>query len=142
MSKEYKYNTVFKVGLLIAMLMSFYGGIEIGRSYGNVATLIVIICIVYFVLLFLKYKIVTTNEYIVIDIGKLGKRLERNWDKIYRVSRIRFLFLWMYQIYCRDMPTLMFTNTITNYKDLLREIVEKSPNAVVDESIIRLLEHK
>jgi hypothetical protein len=48
----------------------------------------------------------------------------------------------MYQIYCRDKPTLLFTNSIANYKDLLREIVERSPNAVVDDSIIKLLERK
>lgn len=140
MAREYKYSAVYKVGLLLAMLLSFYGGIELGKSYGYVIALVVIASISYFVLLIVKYKIIITDEYIVVDIGKLGKRFERKWEKIYRVSRVPFVFLWMYRIDCRDMPSLTFISSITNYKDLLKEIVERSPNAIVDDSIKKLLE--
>lgn len=140
MTREYKYSKVYRGGLFAAMLMSFYGGIELGKLYGYVITFIVVTCIGYFALLIFKYKIVTTDEYIALDIGKLGKRFELNWDKIYRVSRIPFSFLWMYKIYCKDKPTLVFTNSIVNYKDLLREIVKRSPNANVDDSVMKLLE--
>ena len=140
MKREYKFSRVYRGGLLAAMLMSLYGGIELGRLYGYVITFIVVTCICYFALLIFKYKIVTTDEYIALDIGKLGKRFESNWDKIYRVSRVPFSFLWMYKIYCKDKPTLVFTNSIVKYKDLLREVVKRSPNAKVDDSVMKLLE--
>ena len=142
MAKEYKYSTGFRNVLLVLMLVGIYGGIELGRQYGYVMTFIGIAAFVYFVLLFLRYKIVTTEEYIVADLGKLGKRFERKWEKINRVSRISIGFYWIYKIQCANEPPLMFTSFITNYKGLLREIVEKSKNAVVDDSIRKLLERK
>jgi len=138
--KEYKYSIVYKVGLLLAMTIGLYGAIELGELFGFLITFIMAASIVYFALLVLKYKIVITDEYVVVDIGKFGKRFERNWDEIYRVSRIPFSFLWMYKIYCRNKPTLMFTNSINNDKDLLREIINRSPNAIVDVSVCKLLE--
>lgn len=140
MVKEYQYNGLFKVALVATMLICIYGAYYFGKSYGFVVTFILAVSFVWFALIVLKYKIVVTEEYIVADLSKLGKRIERSWDQIYRVSRLPFSFLWMYRIQCRDKPNLTFTNLITNYKDLLREIIERSPNAIVDDSVKKLLE--
>ena len=136
---EYRYSIFYRVSLLIALLFAFFGGIEIGKSNEYVLAFIVILSIIYFALLILNYRIVITDAYIMVELGMLGKKIERNWDKIYRVSRIPFIFIWIYRIYCKDKPTLIFTNCVSNYKELLKEIVGRSPNAVVDDSIKKLL---
>jgi hypothetical protein len=141
-AKEYKRSAFYRATSLAAISTATYGAFEIGKSYGFVMILILIACNVWFGLLVLRHKIVITDDYIVVDIGRLGKRIEYNWDQIFRVSRVRFSFLWMYRVHCKNKPTLMFSNAIADYKDLLREIVERSPNAIVDDSVRKLLEFK
>ncbi len=87
-----------------------------------------------------RYKIIITEEYLFSDLGSLGKRIEYGWDKIYRVSRIPFSFLWMYKIHCKDNPSLMLSSMIANYVELLEEIIKRSPNAIVDDSVRKFLE--
>jgi hypothetical protein len=142
MIKEYKYCVLYRLVLLSGMIIAIYGAFELGKSYGFVITFISIICIIWFALLFLRLKIIITEEYIVADYGRLGKRIEYNWYQINRVSRIPFSFLWMYKIHCKNKPSLTFSNGIANYIDLLEEIIKRSPNAMIDDSVREFLQKK
>ena len=140
MVKEYKYTVFYRAVLLVITIIGTYGVFEMTKPYGLGITFVIFAFILWFVLLVLRSKIVITEDYIVQDVGRLGKRIEYNWDKIDRVSRIPFSFLWMYKIRCKDKPSLMFPSMIANYVDLLEEIIKRSPNAIVDDSVIKFLE--
>lgn len=140
MIKEYKYRAFYRVLFLAIMIIGIYSTIDFGKSFGFVITIILDLIFLWLALFVLRLKIVVTDKYILGDIGRLGKRIERNWDKIDRISRIPFSFLRMYKIHCKDKPSLMFSNAIDNYIDLLEEIIKRSPNAIVDDSVIKFLE--
>jgi len=73
-----------------------------GIILGSIGLLLIYISIagmVWFVMLGFRYIIVITEDYIAVNVGKLGRRVEHNWNEISQVSRIPFSFMWMYKIH-------------------------------------------
>lgn len=142
LNKKYKYNKFYLIAFLVIIVICFFGAFGFGKSRGFLITSSIICILSWFAVVVFKTKIVIDDECIFVDIGKMGKRIERNWYKIDRVSRVFYGFLWMYTIHCEDQPNLTFSNGIANYQDLLKEIISRAPNAKVDDSIKKLLEKK
>lgn len=140
MVKEFKYTILYRTFLTAIMIICIWGTFSIGESYGYVIQFILTIGFIWFALLGLRTRIVLTEDYIVLDLGRLGKRIERNWSKIERLSRIPLGVLTMYKVDCKDKPSLMFSSSIENYKELLSDIVKRSPYAVIDDSIRKIID--
>ncbi len=140
MVKEFKYTILYRTILTAIMIICILGTFDIGKSYGYVIQFILTIGFIWFALIGLRARIVLTEDYIVLDLGKLGKRIERNWNKIERLSRIPLGILTMYKVDCADKPSLTFSSSIANHKELLSEIVKRSPYAVIDDSIRKIID--
>jgi hypothetical protein len=137
MIKKYEYSIFSKMVLLLLLLISL-GGLALGKIYGFLVPLISILFLIWFILFGFTYRIMITDEYLT--DGYIWNKLERDWNQIEKVSRIFSGYSWRYIIYCKNKPYLTFTFFITNYKELLQEIVNRSPNAIVDDSVRNLLE--
>lgn len=139
MVKEFRYTILYRTLMMIIMMLCACQAFYIGQSYGYMLTIILLMGIIWFALIVLKYQIVLTEDYIFVNLGKLGKRFERNWNRIERVSRIPLGIQTIYKVDCKDKPSLMFSSSIANYKELLSEIVERSHYAVIDDSIRKVI---
>jgi hypothetical protein len=110
------------------------------EDLGFILKAIFIASIAYFILMNSILTIVVTDSYVVVHREKFGKRLEFEWEDITQVSEARVGLISTYKVVCRNKPAMFISSIIANYKDLLRENVERSPNAIVDNSVRRLLE--
>lgn len=142
MEKEYRHSLSFKVITLLCLAIGIGGTFTVNGAFGIALKLISIICFGWLALFLLRLRIIVNDNFLVKDAGKLMKRTESDWDQITRISQLPSAFLNNYKIQCADKPSIMIPDTMDNYKDLLREIVERSPNAIVDDSIRDFLRHK
>lgn len=139
MEKEYKFSAFYRIAFVIVLAISVYG---VALDNKIVFTLIMFVAMLWFALVILSARIFISDQYLLEDVGRFGRRIECNWDQITRVSEI-FSFLWykMFAIHRRGKRPLLIPNMIANYKDLLQEIIERAPYIQVDDSVKKLLEN-
>ncbi|MFZ2539945.1 MAG: hypothetical protein WAX04_13780 [Oscillospiraceae bacterium] len=140
MEKVYTFRTSLKVFMMIVFAIGAAGSFTVGGPYGYAWIVFGIALFCCMVIYLFRYRIVITDKGIRQDLGIFGWRSERNWDEIVRVSRFGNVYGYFYRIECVGRKSIIFGDMLDTYRDVLREVVARAPQATVDDSITRLLQ--
>ena len=146
MKKIYKYQLwyvcVCEMIVLILSPIGYYVMIK-DMILPNVLKIILILvgwgCCVYCALIAFLTRYITTEKSIKIAAGKLFNPRELEWENIETITNSG---RWYYITSNNYQERSISINSIVvaNYKDLLREIIERAPHAKVDYSIKMLVQ--
>lgn len=140
MEKVYTFSRSYRVFITIIFAISAAGSFTVGGSY-RIAWIILGIALFCFMVLYVfRYRIIITDKGIRQDFGIFGWQSERNWNEIVRVSRFGNGYGYSYRIECLGRKPLIFGDILDTYKEVLKEVIERAPQAAVDDSITRLLQ--
>ena len=143
MSKEFKINIYYQALISILLAMLVIGSFKLSITQGLIIPYITcgIFCSVAWYTL--RFKIIVTDRSLIRDPAGFGRRTEYDWNQIAQVSQVPRALLTMYKIFCMDGQTIMISDKMESYENILEEIRARAPHAVIDDSIIQLLkEHQ